>query len=624
MKATVFLLKDPKFLYKSTHLSTAAEAAAGGATGKPSVHRGRIRKPSVFIPNLRITRLSRRGRISDARRLFDETPDRDLTSWTALIAAYARAGRLHEAQVLFDRSDALRDVATWTSLLSGYGVAGRLADAEELFNQMPEKNVVSWNTLVSAYAENGEVGKALKMFEEMPERNIVSWNTIITALARSGRIDDAQRLFFQMPEKDLVSWTAIISGLSQNERVDEARKLFDRMPSRNVVSWNAMISGYTQNQRIGDAFDLFEVMPERNISSWNTMINGFMLHGDMKSARRLFNEMPEKNVVSWTTIITGYTQCGENELALKIFLEMFNVGFKPNEATFVSVLSAVGRQATHLVGLQVHQIINKTNFQFSPIVNSVLITMYSKCGEIAMARKVFDLFNHKDLVNWNGMIAAYAHHGFGREAIWLFEEMQSKGLKPSDVTYVALLSACSHSGLVEEGMKLFGSLVSNGFIEVRDDHYACFVDLFSRAGRFEEAGRLLSGIDIKSSSTFLLGALLGGCNSHSNCKLGELAAEELLEEDPNNAGVYLLMSKIYASVGKWKEAEEIQSKMADRGLKKQPGCSWIEIGNRVHVFINRDKLQGHHESVYDLLQELHQKMKMIGCSSFRNPLEANE
>ncbi|XP_020578492.1 pentatricopeptide repeat-containing protein At2g35030, mitochondrial [Phalaenopsis equestris] len=561
----------------------------------------------IFQQNILITRLSRQGRISEARQLFDEIYHPDLITWTSLIAAYAGAGQLREAELLFYRSDALRDVITWTALLSGYARAGLLRDAEELFAQMPEKNVVSWNTMVSAYAENGMVDKALDMFDEMPLTNVVSWNTIITALAQCGRIEEACELFFQMTERDVVSWTAVLSGLSQNGRVDDARKVFDQMPHRNVVSWNAMISGYMQNMRIDQAMHLFEAMPERNITSWNTMITGFIQNRDLKYARKLFDEMPLKNVVSWTTMIAGYTQERDNESALKTFMEMLSVGTRPNEGTFVSVLTAISSTAAHIEGSQVHQFISKSNFQVSPFVQSALISMYSKCGDILTARKVFDVSNQKDLVNWNGMVAAYANHGYGEEAINLFKDMSSRCLKPNDITYIALLSACSHSGLVDEGLMLFDSLVKDDSIEMRDEHYACLVDLCSRAGRLDG----IAWVDIENPSAFVWGALLGGCNLHRNVSLGKLAAREALKANPCNSGAYLLLSNIYASGGGWKEAAEIRSEMEDRGLKKQPGCSWIEIGNMVHVFLARDKFHSHFDSIERMLQELHHEMKMM-------------
>ncbi|KAK8968557.1 Pentatricopeptide repeat-containing protein [Platanthera guangdongensis] len=564
--------------------------------------------------NILITRLSRQGRICEARRLFDETSQPDLTSWTALIAAYSREGQLREAELLFNRSDALRDVVTWTALLSGHVRAGHLREAENLFDRMPEKNVVSWNTMVSAYAENRMVDKAFEVFDKMPVRNIVSWNTIISAMAQSGRIEDACRFFFQMPKRNVVSWTAVVSGLSKNGRVDQARELFDKMPVRNVVSWNAMISGYTLNQRIEEALPLFKAMPERNTASWNTMITGFIQNKELKTALKLFDEMPVRNVVTWTTLMTGYVREGQHELALQSFSDMLADRVRPNDGTFVTILAAISSLAALTEGLQVHQIIRKTRFQFSPHVESCLMSMYSKCGDITTARKLFDATTLKDLVNWNGMVTSYAHHGCGQDAILLFDKMRRRGIKPNDVTYIALLSACSHSGLVEEGLKIFESLTKDGSTDLRVDHYSCLVDLFSRAGLLDLIKELISGLNIEKFSTFSWGALLDGCYYHKNANLGKLAAMELLKTDYFNSR-YMLVSNIYTSNDKWKEAAKNRSMIAERELKKQPGCSWIEIGNQVHVFLAQDRLHANFDSIDCMLRELHHEMKMMRYSS---------
>ncbi|XP_077222484.1 uncharacterized protein LOC143856222 [Tasmannia lanceolata] len=566
---------------------------------------------NVARSNWMITKLSREGKISEARRVFDEMPQRDVVTWTTVISGYIKCGMIKEARLLFDNIYAKKNVVTWTAMLAGYFRFKQIWDAEKLFEEMPEKNVVSWNTMISGYAQNGRVNSAYELFEKMLERNVVSWNTIIAALAQVGRIDEAHGLFDRMPVRDVISWTAMVAGLSKNGKIDEAREVFDEMPERNVVSWNAMITGYAQNLRLEEALYVFERMPERDLPSWNTMITGFIQNGDVRRARRLFNEMKERNVVTWTALIMGYAQDGQCEEALKIFSKMQKDGIKPNQGTFVTVLSACSSLAGLGEGRQIHQIINKTVFQFSAFVESALISMYAKCGEIGIARGMFDRSSQKDLVSWNGMIAAYAHHGYGREAICLFEEMRENGFKPDDVTYVGLLAACSHSGLVDEGLKHFNALIRDGSIEVREDHYACLVDLCGRAGRLEEALEFIGGLKVKPSAC-VWGALLAGCNVHGNARIGKIAAKRLLEVEPQNAGTYLLLSNIYASVGRWKEAAKVRLKMKDKGLKKQPGCSWIEVGNRVHVFVVGDKSHCQAKELYGLLQELHKKMKKAG------------
>lgn len=569
---------------------------------------------TVARTNWLITKLGKEGRIGEARRVFEEMPDRDVVSWTAVITGYIKCGMIEEARKLFDRIDAKKNVVTWTALVSGYVRLSRIKEARSLFDAMPVKNVISWNTMIEGYVRKGWVDQAFDLFERMPERNVVSWNTMITALMQCRRVDEAWELFDQMPERDVISWTGMVAGLSKNGRIDEARLVFDRMPDRNVVSWNAIITGYAQNMQLDEALELFEKMPERDLPSWNTMIAGFIQNGKLERAVDLFHKMPNKNVVSWTAMISGHVQDGQSEEALKIFSEMQTAeNVKPNEGTFVSVLGACSNLAGLCEGQQIHQIISKTVYQEIADVVSALLNMYSKCGELNMARKIFDdgSISHRDVVSWNGMIAAYAHHGRGHEAISLFNEMQALRFRADNVTYIALLSACSHAGLVDEGLKYFEGLVRDGSIKLREDHYTCLVDLYGRAGRLQEAFDFIKQLEAKPSAS-VWAALLAGCNVHGNTDLGKLTAEKLLETEPENAGTFLLLSNIYASTGKWREAAKVRLKMKDKGLKKQPGCSWIEVGNAVHVFVVGDNSHCQSEKIHLLLHDLHTKMKKIG------------
>ncbi|XWS57138.1 hypothetical protein CRYUN_Cryun09bG0146800 [Craigia yunnanensis] len=583
---------------------------------------------STARSNWLITKLSKEGKISQVRKLFDKLPerDKDVITWTAVISGYIKLGLIEEARKLFDRVDSKKNVVTWTAMLSGYMRSNRILDAERLFEVMPVKNVVSWNTMVGGYVQNGMVDKAFELFDGMPERNVVSWNTMLTALVQCGRVEDARALFDKMHKRDVISWTSMVAGLAKNGKVDEAKRVFDRMPEKNVVSWNAMITGYAQNMKLDEAFDLFERMPERDLSSWNGMITGFIQNGELRKAEILFDKMPCKNVVSWTTMITGYVQGEESEEALKIFSKMLaEDGVKPNEGTFVSVLSACSDLAGIVEGQQVHQTIAKTVYQGSEIVVSTLINMYSKCGELTIARRMFDdeLISQRDVVSWNGMIAAYAHHGCGWEAIRLFKKMSDLRFKPNDATYVALLSACSHSGMVEEGQRYFDELVSDKSIRVKEDHYACLVDLCSRAGKLKEAFEYIVQLGTKPSVS-VWEALLAGCHVHRDVNLGKLVAKKILEAEPENASAYLLLSNIYASRGKWRDAAKVRLKMKDKGLKKQPGCSWIEVGNKVHVFVVGAKSHSHANLIYPLLRELHAKMRKAGGSISNNDYQEND
>ncbi|XP_055836369.1 pentatricopeptide repeat-containing protein At2g35030, mitochondrial-like [Solanum dulcamara] len=573
-----------------------------------------------------ISKLSKEGQVDEARKLFDKMSEPDVVSWTAMISGYIRCGKIDKARELFGRNDAKRDVVTWTAMLAAYARTNRILEAEMLFNEMPEKNVVSWNSLIDGYARNGRIDKGLELFWKMGERNVVSWNMVIAGLARNGRINEARVLFDQMPEKNVVSWTTMIAGLSKNGRVDEARTLFNRTPERNVVCWNAMITGYTQNSRLDKAFELFEMMPEKTISSWNTMIMGFIQNGELIRARILFDKMRQRDVVSWSIMINGYVLEGKSEEALRNFCDMQMDGWvKPNEGTFVSVLGACSELAGLSEGMLIHQVINKTIYQKNEVVISALINMYSKCGDVATARKIFDdgLRGQRDLISWNVMIAAYTHHGFGRDAINLFKEMLQLGFKPNDVTYVGLLAACSHSGLVEEGLKYFDELCREDSIKLREDHYTCLVDLCGRAGKLKEALDIIERLP-RAESAFIWGALLSSCNLHGDSETGKLAAIKLLGIEEKSSGTYLSLSKLCASNGRWKEAAKLRTQMKDRGLKKQPGCSWIEVKNIVHVFLVGDTSHYETEVIHSLLGNLHMKMKRTGCPPIDDSSESSD
>ncbi|KAL6129296.1 hypothetical protein ACLB2K_072648 [Fragaria x ananassa] len=470
-------------------------------------HRDHSASSDVAKSNWLITKLSRDGRIREARQVFDEMPERDVVTWTTVITAYVKSGMLDEARSLFDRADAVKNVITWTALVGGYIRLRRRKEAEMLFYQMPVRNVVSWNTMIDGYARSRRVDEALELFERMPERNVVSWNTVLTALAQCGRIEEARRLFGLMPERDVISWTTMVAGLSRNGRVDEARDVFDRMPRRNVVSWNAMVTGYAQNGRLEEALELFERMPERDMPSWNTMVTGFIQNGDLERAWELYVQMPQKNVISWTTMITGYVQDGRNEEALMIFSKMVvDNGVRPNQGTF---------------GLY--------------------------------------------LLEWNDCSLCTS---------WM-----------------------RHAGLVEEGLNLFDELLKDGSIRVREDHYTCLVDLCGRAGRLKEAFDILEKLGTNQSASNW-GALLAGCIDHHNMDTGKLAAEKLLNEVPDDAGSYSLLWNFFARFGNWREAAKMRIKMKEKGLKKQPGCSWIEVGNMVHVFVVGDKSHCQSQLIY--------------------------
>ncbi|KAK9106125.1 hypothetical protein Scep_022969 [Stephania cephalantha] len=583
-------------------------------------------------------------RFGDARQMFDAMPERDLVSWNIMLSGYVKNRKLSDARKLFDEMPE-RDVVSWNTMLSGYSQSGFLDEAREIFDRTPRKNSISWNGMLAAYVQNGRIELARKLFESkfdwekvswnammagyvrkqrlvdarmvfnrMPERDEVSWNTMITGYAQNGNMLEAQKLFQESPIRDVFTWTAMVSGYVQNGMLVEARKTFDEMPQKTAVSWNAMIKGYTLCKRMDMAKELFDAMPCRNTSSWNTMITGYAQNGDIDRARSMFNEMPQRDSISWAAIIAGYAQCGCSEEALHLFIEMKRDGERMNRSTFTCALSTCADIAALEFGKQVHGRLVKAGYEMGCYVGNALLAMYCKCGSIEEAYDAFEGISEKDLVSWNTMLMGYAKHGFGREALKVFDLMRMKNIKPDDVTMVGVLSACSHAGFVDRGTEYFQSMEREYGVIANHQHYTCMIDLLGRAGRLEEAEALMRSMPFEPDAA-TWGALLGASRIHGNTKLGEEAAERIFEMEPDNSGMYVLLSNLYAASGRWGDVKRMRGTMWDKGVKKFPGYSWIEVKNKVHTFSVGDSAHPDKERIYAFLEELDQRMKKEGYVS---------
>jgi pentatricopeptide repeat protein len=275
-------------------------------------------------------------------------------------------------------------------------------------------------------------------------------------------------------------------------------------------------------------------------------------------------------------MIAAYAQNGQGEEALQLFRQMQLAGVKPNLKTFTSVLPACANLAALEQGKEIHKEIIRNRFKSDVFVGSALVDMYAKCGSLEHAQDEFYKICHPNVVSWNAMIAGYAMHGHGKEALQLFEQMQYSGTNPDSVTFISVLSACCHAGLVKEGCHYFDSMNQYYHITPTREHYGCMIDLLGRAGRLYEAQDLISKMPIKPDAS-MWGCLLAACRTHNNIKLGKYVAGCILELDPENTTPYVLLSNMYAEAGRWDGIEEVRKMMKDRGLKKKRGCSWIEI-----------------------------------------------
>jgi pentatricopeptide repeat protein len=417
---------------------------------------------------------------------------------------------------------------------------------------------------------------------------------MITGHARAGRMQAAQRLFDEMPQKDTISWTAVMRGYLQNGDVDASWKVFQEMPDRDAVAWNTMICGFVQSERVDDALRLFAEMPDRDLVSWNTILQGYVQKGDMDSANSWFRRMPKKDETSWNTLISGY----KDEGAIALLSEMIRVGLRPDQATLSVVISICASLVALGCGKMVHLCAVKTGFERDALVMSSLISMYSKCGLIAEASQVFDTMVQRDTVTWNAMIATYAYHGLAAEALKLFNRMSEDGFRPDHSTFLSILSACAHKGYLYEGCHHFRSMQEDWNLIPRSDHYSCMVDLLGRSGFTHQAyaftRKIPSDLQVNAWET-----LFSACNAHGDIQLGEAIAKNVLQAQPSDGGMYTLLSNLYAAKEMWSSAANVRGFMKEQGLKKETGCSWVELKGEVASFSSNDNA---HPMIYQICQ----------------------
>ncbi|XP_068635711.1 pentatricopeptide repeat-containing protein At4g18840-like [Aristolochia californica] len=444
------------------------------------------------------------------------------------------------------------------------------------------------------------------------ESHLFVQNSFIHMYFSFGKIESASKLFSDRFEEDLVTWNSMVDGYAKNGLVSVARKTFDEMPERDLVSWNAMIAGYMGVGEVESAEELFVAMPVRDIVSWNSMIDGYAKTGKVKVAREVFDRMPNRNLVSWNTILALYARVKNYYECLKLFDRMIVTReAKPNGATLVSVLTACANVGNLEKGKWVHSYIrDNRNIELDVLLGTALLTMYAKCGIMDSAREVFNEMPVKSVVTWNSMIMGHAMHGKAAEAFEMFFEMEERGPRPNEKTFICILSACTHAGMVLEGWWCFDLMHRVYKLEPQIEHYGCMVDLLGRAGFLKDSKDLIEKISIEPAPA-LWGALLSACKKHSNCELGEIVAKQLIKLEPLDMGPYVLLSNIYAAEGRWDDVEKVRSMMKENALLKTTGFSVVDLGG----FHLKPLMEGdsHHKKriIFSMLSEMGVRMKSI-------------
>ncbi|KAK9115095.1 hypothetical protein Syun_021892 [Stephania yunnanensis] len=407
------------------------------------------------------------------------------------------------------------------------------------------------------------------------EWNVFVQTALLDMYVKCSRIETAEQVFNNMRVKSVVSWTAMVAGYSKYGLLDKAKRLFHEMPIRNVVTWNALIDGQTRSGDVEAAQWYFNHMPQRNTVSWTIMISGYSKSGNVEKARMLFDRMNSREVVAWTVMISCYVENGEPGEAINFFREMLAADVKPDEVAMLALLSAAAQLRSMHLCSWVENCINECGFKSDIRILNAIISMYMECGSIDRAFDVFQKIPNKDVISYNSMITGCAAHGDPSNVFHLFSLMTRANIQPNSITFIGILTACAHRGLVAEGMSYFKLMLDLGYVELKSEHYACMVDLLGRAGELAEAYKLITEMPLKAKAS-TWGALLGACRIHGNVKLAEMVARKLFEIEPANPGNYAVLANMYAEKRMWDEAAIVRSAMEKKKVFKTHGSSWTE------------------------------------------------
>ncbi|KAI4376768.1 hypothetical protein MLD38_014491 [Melastoma candidum] len=626
-----------------------------------------IRNPDIFLFNVVIKGYSSNGSsfssislFNHLRRMTTLRPDNYTYSFAVAASSDFRSekvGNLLHGQAVVDGLES--DLFVGSSLVDLYFKFSKVDLAKKMFNRMLERDTVLWNTVISGLVKNCRYEESIGVFidmiaDESTRLDSTSVTAVLPAPAELQMLGVGMSVHSLALKLGLDDHEYVITGLmstySKCGEIESAGSLFGQIARPDLISYNAMISGYTCNGETENSVRLFRELLESgdrvNSSTivglipvfqpfghldLTSSIYGFCIKSsivsnpavmtalttvysrlsEMELARKIFDESNEKCLESWNAMISGYAQIGLTKEAISLFKVMQESEVRPNPVTITSVLSACAQLGALSLGKWVHELIKREEFDANIFVMTALIDMYAKCGSIAEARHLFDLMPDKNVVTWNSMISGYGLHGHGNEAWNLYNQMLQCGIFPSRVTFLSVLHACSHAGMVAEGERVFHSMIIDHGFEPIAEHYACMVDMFGRSGQLRRALDFIERMPTEPGPA-MWGALLGACMIHKDTTLAHLASERLFALDPENVGYYVLLSNIYSVDKKFPLAASIRQVVKRKSLVKIPGCTLIEIGEVSHMFTSGDRSHPQSDKIYMMLEKLVGKMKEAG------------
>lgn len=493
-------------------------------------------------------------------------------------------GHLIRAHLIFDVFVASRLIAC---CIDPMHTTTSLDHAQRVFSQIESPNLFIYNAMIRGYSGSENPHLSFSFYIELQRLKIFPDNITFPFLVKSCTQKGSQVMGTQAHnqiikhgfESDVYVQNSLVHMYSAFGDIDAAKLIFRRISYLDVVSWTSMITGYCKC-------------------------------GDVESARKLFDKMPERNLVTWSIMISGYARNNQYNRALDLFQILQLKGTKANETIMVTVISSCAHLGALDQGKRAHEYILRSELTLNLILGTALVDMYAKCGSITEAIRVFNGLPEKDPLSWTTLIAGLAMHGSAIKALEYFYKMVNMGQTPRDITFTAVLSACSHGGMVEKGFEIFESM--RGYrVEPRLEHYGCLVDLLGRAGKLEEAEKFVLEMPLKPNPV-IWGALLGACKIHKNLDIGERVGKMLIQLKPEHSGYYVLLSNIYARANKWENVIKMREVMKEKRIVKLPGYSLIEIGGKIHKFTSGDKSHPEMEKIERKWEEIVGKIREMG------------
>lgn len=593
---------------------------------------------NMYVGNALLCMYAKCGLIRDATQVFGDMAEPNEVTFTAMMGGLKQTDRVTEALEMFRlmcRKGVRIDSVSLSSMLGvcakgcgEFGVYDHIDGIPSNVNGQQihgltvklgfEGDLHLNNSLLDMYAKSADMNSAEKVFANIPVVSVVSWNVMITGYGLIYQSQKALEYLQRMQscgfEPDEVTYINLLSACVKSGDIKSGRQMFDNISCPNVISWNAILSGYFQNEDYKEVIQLFREMQFRGVQPDRTtlaialsssaamgilgagreihaashkaafdtdiyvasgLIGMYSKSGKIEMAKHIFHNMQELDVVCWNSMIVGLSLNSQDKEAFTYFKQMRQHEMHPTQFSYATVLSCCAKVASSFQGKQVHAQITKDGYMSDVFVGSALIGMYCKCGDVDGARNFFDMMPSKSTVSWNEMLHGYAQNGRGDEAVLLYWDMIASAERPDGITFVAVLTACSHSGLVDAGIKIFNSMDQEHGVEPVLDHYTCIIDSLGRAGRFQEAEVLLDEMPYKDDPV-IWEVLLSSCRVHANVSLAKRAADELIRLDPQNSAPYVLLANIYSSLGRWDEARAVRDLMSDKQVIKDPGYSWIE------------------------------------------------